>query len=224
MVNNEILLASVDESASRILGLLLETRGYLVEIAKGQEQMREWLEDAEGGLLLIDHDNEKLRADDIISKFADQCQKTNYKIIVLYNKDDIGEGELEVLNIAGHFTKPFEYEELITMIESVMPETTRNNVNPRYNPEPWEEYEKKGQGDTVKRLKRVVSEQLGIKEDQIRPEYSFADDLGADPIDMVEICMALEEEFGLEILDEDSAEFKTIADVFQYLSGHSSKR
>ena len=72
------------------------------------------------------------------------------------------------------------------------------------------------------RLKRVVVEQLGVEEDEVVPSASFTDDLGADSLDLVELMMALEEEFSdssrkIEILDEDAEKILTIQDTVDYL-------
>jgi acyl carrier protein len=68
------------------------------------------------------------------------------------------------------------------------------------------------------KVKEVIVEQLGVDADRVKPEASFIDDLGADSLDIVELVMAMEEEFGLEIPDEDAEKLKTVADVSNYLS------
>ena len=67
------------------------------------------------------------------------------------------------------------------------------------------------------RVREIIAEQLGISEDEIQPESSFMEDLGADSLDVVELVMALEEEFELEIPDEDSEKLKTVGNLVQYL-------
>ncbi|PCI39956.1 MAG: acyl carrier protein [Thiotrichales bacterium] len=62
-------------------------------------------------------------------------------------------------------------------------------------------------------------EQLGVKEDQIAPDASFVEDLGADSLDTVELVMALEEEFGSEIKDEDAERIKTVGQLLEYVKG-----
>ncbi|MBU2504437.1 MAG: acyl carrier protein, partial [Candidatus Omnitrophica bacterium] len=57
---------------------------------------------------------------------------------------------------------------------------------------------------TEEKIKEIIAEQLGVKKEEIKPESSFIDDLGADSLDTVEVVMALEEEFGIEIPDEDA--------------------
>ena len=63
----------------------------------------------------------------------------------------------------------------------------------------------------------IIVEQLGVKEEDLRPEASFIDDLGADSLDTVELVMALEEEFDTEIPDEDAEKIKTVQDVYTYI-------
>ena len=69
------------------------------------------------------------------------------------------------------------------------------------------------------KVKSIIAEQLGVKPEEVTPEASFVDDLGADSLDTVELVMALEEEFGIEIPDEDAEKMKIIDDVLTYLSG-----
>ncbi len=70
------------------------------------------------------------------------------------------------------------------------------------------------------RVKELVIEQLGVNEDAVTPEASFLEDLGADSLDIVELVMALEEEYELEISDEDAESIKTVQDVVSYIEGH----
>ena len=67
------------------------------------------------------------------------------------------------------------------------------------------------------KVKSIIVEQLGISEDEVRPEASFIDDLGADSLDIVELVMAMEEEFDVEIPDEDAEKLQTIGSAIQYL-------
>jgi acyl carrier protein len=69
------------------------------------------------------------------------------------------------------------------------------------------------------RIKKIIEEQLGVEGDRVKPEASFIDDLGADSLDIVELVMAMEEEFDLEIPDEDAEKLKTVSDVSKYLQG-----
>ncbi|ADD02541.1 acyl carrier protein [Thermoanaerobacter mathranii subsp. mathranii str. A3] len=68
------------------------------------------------------------------------------------------------------------------------------------------------------KVRDIIAEQLGIDPDEITMESSFIDDLGADSLDIVELIMALEEEFDIEIPDEDAEKIKTVGDVVEYLS------
>jgi acyl carrier protein len=69
----------------------------------------------------------------------------------------------------------------------------------------------------LERVKKVVIEQLNVEEDQVKPEANFQQDLGADSLDTVELVMALEEEFGCEIPDEDAEKIATIQDAVNYV-------
>lgn len=72
------------------------------------------------------------------------------------------------------------------------------------------------------RVKKIVVEQLGIKEDEARNEASFVEDLGADSLDTVELVMALEEEFETEIPDEEAEKITTIQEAIDYIQSHLS--
>ncbi len=74
--------------------------------------------------------------------------------------------------------------------------------------------------DIEERVKKIVVEQLGVKEDQVTREASFVDDLGADSLDTVELVMALEEEFDCEIPDEDAEKIATVEDAIKYIESH----
>jgi acyl carrier protein len=71
------------------------------------------------------------------------------------------------------------------------------------------------------RIKEIIVEQLGVDESQITPAASFIDDLGADSLDTVELVMAFEEEFDIEIPDEDAEKIRTVQDVINYLNEHT---
>lgn len=77
--------------------------------------------------------------------------------------------------------------------------------------------------DTYERLKKLVVEQLGVEEDQVTPEASFVDDLNADSLDLVELIMSLEEEFGAEISDEDAEKIRTVQDAVDYVEERSNQ-
>lgn len=67
------------------------------------------------------------------------------------------------------------------------------------------------------RVKKIITEQLGVEEDDVTPEASFVDDLGADSLDTVELVMALEEEFGIEIPDEEAEKILTVQQAIDYI-------
>jgi len=67
------------------------------------------------------------------------------------------------------------------------------------------------------KVKQIVAKQLGVRPEEVVPEAHFVDDLGADSLDTVELVMALEEEFGIEIADEDAERMHKIKDVYRYL-------
>jgi acyl carrier protein len=67
------------------------------------------------------------------------------------------------------------------------------------------------------RVKKIIVDQLGVKEDQVTPEAKFIEDLGADSLDTVELVMALEEEFGQEIPDEEAEKLQSVGDVIKYI-------
>jgi acyl carrier protein len=69
------------------------------------------------------------------------------------------------------------------------------------------------------KVKKIIEEQLGVDAERVKPEASFIDDLGADSLDIVELVMAMEEEFDLEIPDEDAEKLKTVQDVTSYIVG-----
>ena len=71
--------------------------------------------------------------------------------------------------------------------------------------------------DIEAKVKEIIVEQLGVNEEQITPEASFIDDLGADSLDTVELVMAFEEKFDLEIPDEDAEKMRTVGDAVSYL-------
>jgi acyl carrier protein len=70
------------------------------------------------------------------------------------------------------------------------------------------------------RVKKIIIEQLGVKEEQVTNESSFVEDLGADSLDTVELVMALEEEFELEIPDEDAEKITTVQQAIDYIMAH----
>ncbi len=72
------------------------------------------------------------------------------------------------------------------------------------------------------RVREIISEQLGVAANEVTPEASFIEDLGADSLDIVELVMALEEEYGMEISDEDAEKIRTVKDVVDYIQAHKS--
>lgn len=70
------------------------------------------------------------------------------------------------------------------------------------------------------RVKKLICEQLGVKEEEVKAEASFVDDLGADSLDTVELVMALEEEFEIEIPDEEAENITTVKEAIDYILAH----
>ena len=73
------------------------------------------------------------------------------------------------------------------------------------------------------RVKEIILEQLGVEENQVTEQAKFVDDLGADSLDTVELVMALEEEFNLEIPDEDAEKITSVSDAIKYISEKAEK-
>ncbi len=73
------------------------------------------------------------------------------------------------------------------------------------------------------RVREIIMEQLGVGADQVTPDARFIDDLGADSLDTVELVMALEEEFNVEIPDEEAEKITTVGEAVSYLKDHASK-
>lgn len=70
------------------------------------------------------------------------------------------------------------------------------------------------------KVKGIIVKQLGVKDDEVALEKSFIDDLGADSLDIVELVMAIEDEFGFEIPDEEAENIRTVGDAVRYISTH----
>jgi acyl carrier protein len=75
--------------------------------------------------------------------------------------------------------------------------------------------------ETEERLRKIIAEQLGVDASLIVPSASFAKDLNADSLDLVELIMSIEEEFGIEISDENAEKIETVADALMYLDDNS---
>ena len=72
------------------------------------------------------------------------------------------------------------------------------------------------------KVKSIIVEQLGVDEEEVTPDASFVDDLGADSLDTVELVMAFEEEFGVEIPDDAAEKITTVKDAIEYIKSHAS--
>ncbi len=72
------------------------------------------------------------------------------------------------------------------------------------------------------KIKSIIAEQLGVKPEEVTPQASFIDDLGADSLDTVELIMALEEEFNIEIPDEDAEKMTTVGDAIKYIESKAA--
>jgi acyl carrier protein len=76
--------------------------------------------------------------------------------------------------------------------------------------------------DIDAKVKDIIVNELGVEAEKVTPEASFVDDLGADSLDTVELVMAFEEEFGIEIPDEDAEKMQTVGDAITYIKQHQS--
>jgi len=74
------------------------------------------------------------------------------------------------------------------------------------------------------KVKSIIVEQLGVDEDEVTPDASFLEDLGADSLDTVELVMAGEEEFGIEIPDDEAEKITRVKDAVSYIEAHSKKK
>ena len=77
------------------------------------------------------------------------------------------------------------------------------------------------QKETVEKVKQIIAEQLGVEEAEVTPSASFVDDLGADSLDTVELVMALEENFDIEIPDDAAEKIRTVQDAIDYIEKQS---
>lgn len=71
------------------------------------------------------------------------------------------------------------------------------------------------------KIKKIVAEKLSVEQDEVVPEASFVDDLGADSLDLVELIMAMEEAFDIEISDEEAEKLQTVKNAIDYVTSHS---
>jgi acyl carrier protein len=78
-----------------------------------------------------------------------------------------------------------------------------------------------GKAEVSEKVKQIISEQLGVEESEVTPNAAFTDDLGADSLDQVELVMALEEAFTLEISDEEAEKIRTVQDAINYVEKHA---
>ena len=76
----------------------------------------------------------------------------------------------------------------------------------------------------AEKVKGIIVEQLGVDEEEVTPDASFVDDLGADSLDEVELLMVFEEEFGLEIPDEDAEKITRVKDAVEYIESHAKSK
>lgn len=74
------------------------------------------------------------------------------------------------------------------------------------------------------KVKSIIAEQLGVKPEEVNPQASFVEDLGADSLDTVELVMALEEEFSIEIPDEDAEKITTVGDAVKYIEEKTANK
>jgi acyl carrier protein len=77
--------------------------------------------------------------------------------------------------------------------------------------------------NTEARVKEIIVNELGVEAEKVTPEASFVEDLGADSLDTVELVMAFEEEFGMEIPDEDAEQLQTVGDAIRYIEEHQAE-
>ncbi len=75
---------------------------------------------------------------------------------------------------------------------------------------------------TFDRMKKIIAEELSVDESEVTPQASFQEDLNADSLDLLELVMRLEEEFGMKIPDEEADKLKTVQDAVEYVDEHSS--
>ncbi len=74
--------------------------------------------------------------------------------------------------------------------------------------------------NVAEEVKKIIVEQLGVDEEEVKPEAKFIEDLGADSLDTVELVMAMEEKFGIDIPDSDASKIQTVQDAIDYVESH----
>jgi len=79
------------------------------------------------------------------------------------------------------------------------------------------------QGSLEERIRHVIAEQLGVDESQVTPDASFEEDLNADSLDLVELIMTLEEQFGIAIPEQDAEKLRTVGDATEYIREHQNE-
>ena len=93
--------------------------------------------------------------------------------------------------------------------------------SPEAKPSPTNQLYQLVMSDIESKVKDIIVEQLGVSADQVKPEAKFIEDLGADSLDTVELVTAFEEEFGIEVPDEDAEKLQSVSDVVTYVSANS---
>jgi acyl carrier protein len=78
--------------------------------------------------------------------------------------------------------------------------------------------------DVAEKVKQIIVDELGVDEEEVTPDASFVEDLGADSLDQVELVMKFEEEFGIEIPDEDSEKITRVREAVDYIEAHTKKK
>src|SRR5689334_3970119 len=104
----------------------------------------------------------------------------------------------------------------VILLQSAASETSATGTRPQEGRSRYME-------NVEQRVKKIVAEQLGVNEAEIKSESSFVDDLGADSLDTVELVMALEEEFETEIPDEEAEKITTVQQAIDYINVHAKK-
>jgi acyl carrier protein len=107
------------------------------------------------------------------------------------------------------------------MVEIICCQTLRRSLKPNPNTNPNEYF--MPEKTIEEKVKDIIVEQLGVTPEQVTPSASFIEDLGADSLDTVELVMAFEEEFGVEVPDEDAEKLQTVGDTVKYIEDKQTK-